>query len=240
MAQVPGSSVGRPMQEAVLTQSLLASAPKLVQPGPGRSLYAILEPDIGRGRPDVVLLVVSPARLQSHIRRGLRLANWTAARALDSSIPDSDLGVSEKHARHVRRELVRMGWLANNRSELRRVVPVVAQSVAIEVKVRDWRQAVRQAAYFSGFCHENALMLPQHVVDRIPPTITRMYNLSLLGEENGRVGWTSRAAMRAPSLSAQYWLLELLVRGLEKGSAHKFSDSAKISRAARKLSIREE
>lgn len=227
--------VGEPIHETALTLLAQRRADRILPPGPGRSLYVLLEPELGRGRPDIILMAVSSAALSAFTRASLRLPTLTAARALDLTVADSDLGVTDKYARQLRRELSLNGW--NLSDAARRTL--VGDSIALEAKIRDWSRAIRQAAVYADWCHRSALLMPSKAAKRVPSSALDFYGLGLLDAKNSRVSWEAPAPKRHLRPAVQFWLIELLIRGLENGTAYRFSSSAKPLSASRNTSTRE-
>jgi len=227
--------VGEPVQEVALTTLAQGRAADILPPGPGRSLFVLLEPELGRGRPDIILLAISSTALDAFTKGRLRLPSLTAARALDLTVADSDLGVTDKYARQLRRELLQAGWDLSSATRK----PLVGDSIAIEAKVKDWNQALRQAAKYRDSCHRTALIMPPAASDRVSRAALEFHGLGLLESNDAEIAWRVPAPRRPLRPAIQFWLIELLTRGLENGTAYRFSSSAKPSKASRNVSTRE-
>src|SRR6266540_6643957 len=99
----PGISskvVGIPKEESRLTEAITADARALLRPGSGRRLLLLEEVELGIGRPDALLLTVSPSALERRAQSSLRLANLTDAKVL-GALTRGDLttsGVTLSHA----------------------------------------------------------------------------------------------------------------------------------------------
>jgi len=224
--------VGVPKQEKSLTDAFLASLPRLARPGPGRSVYVLEEAELGAGRPDIVLLTVSPAALERHIRSGLRLASPVSAKATDPNLSDAELGVTEKHAASVRKELAAQGWFSPRAQSAGRIV---SDSLAIEAKVRDWRSGVRQVSKFRRFFNRSALLMPSRPMPEESFRSLNRYQCGLLFQlESNQFDWRLPAlpSDATPSAWMNVWLLELLVRGLQRGSAYRLTSDRKASIAS--------
>lgn len=215
----PRARVGRPIHETRLVDALVPCLGAVFAPGAGRSVYLLREPELGRGRPDLIALLASPTGVAAYRRRGLRLPHLTAAFAVDGATDDGALGVSRDYARKVRRHLTATGW----NSQALHSAELVYDSLAIEAKMDDWRRAVRQASKFQSLSHRSALLLPDAVAQRTDSKMLKFYEIGLLGVAGTNVCWRRTAPKRMPEIGARLWLLELLVRGLEAGSAYKLS-----------------
>ena len=228
--------VGLPIQEAILTRQLERGALHLMRPGPGRSLFILREPQIGRGVPDLLFLAVSLPLLKSLQSSHLRLESLLQARALNDALSDTELGVSLAHARQVRKELAASPW----RNFLAKRKALVLNSMAVEAKISDWHKAVRQAARFRELAHSSVVFMPQVALSRIPMTTLEFNNVGALGIMQEKFFWRHSPSPHPLPISSQAWLLELLLRGLNTGSAYRASFSENCSRAKRKLSTRAE
>jgi hypothetical protein len=212
-------SVGRPIHEAKLVGALIDRVPEVFPPGRGRSLYILREPQLGRGRPDIIALLVSSAGLDAYQRRGLRLPHLTAALSLGPQTDDIGAGITNDYARKVQRRLGHLGW---NEHKLR-LASLVYDSMSIEAKMDDWRRAIRQASKFQPLTHRSALLLPEGVAQRASVTALEFYGLGVLSVSGTAIEWQREAPKRVPAIAARLWLLELLLRGIEDNSAYKAS-----------------
>lgn len=231
VAPAPGASrVGMPIQERVLTDALLTNTDAVLRPGAGRSVFAIEEAELGAGRPDVILLVVSVGALEAFRRTGLRLPSQLAARALDPAVAEDEIGVTKSHLRSVRRDLRARGWSSASPEQL---AGILHDSLAIEAKVKDWRQAIRQVSKFRRIFHRSAVLMPRHPLPEASELAMAVYGCGLLFEDNARIRWERESVGTEPQLWARLWLLELLLRGLEDGSAHRPAASRNTGKAPR-------
>lgn len=210
------SSVGQPIAEARLTSAVLEHARTLVSPGRGRVLLTLSEVELGLGRPDVVLLAASLTGLAARARQGLRLGNLTEAQILASV--DGRLGSqhSASHVRTVSRRLAENGWITST-GQLRAVPRLVAQSLLIEAKVRDWRNGVGQLTRTRWVAERSALLVPATTSHLVPPAMLRHNRLGLIVERSdGTLRWEVRTRPRPLSLLADLWLAELAIRHIER------------------------
>lgn len=229
--------VGVPTHELVLTRALAASIGRLFPPGSGRTTFVILEPEIGRGRPDAIAVQISTSGLLAVQREGLRLPHLTASRAASASGDAASFGVTGPYGRHLQAKIRTAGWTERRAAS---VANLVVDSLAVEAKVKDWRRAMRQVASFRRYAHRAALLLPDNVASRVDEETLNVYETGLLSEHDGRVSW-ARAAPRLPiDPAASTWLVELLVRGLDQGTAYSASALTNDVVAAKKLSTRPE
>lgn len=196
-------TVGQAVHEIALTDALTRSSTRLLPPGPGRSVVVIPEVAIGRGRPDILVVVVSMTSLNAYLGSGLRVETLTQARALIAgSALSTPRGV--KTLKKEGRE-----WTDN---EVRRYSTSVFDSLAIEAKVKDWKQAIRQASRFRHLAHRAAIMLPGSAVSsRVEPYL-RTYDLGFIGFNRSRPAWCVSASKSELSPANALWLLELAAR----------------------------
>lgn len=208
--------VGVPVHELHLIATFRRSAASLYKPGPGRVSYVLFEPEVGAGRPDAVAITVSRTALDRFMSTGLRVRNVSESRALFAS-DASPLGLTAKHSRSLKRHLAARGWTI---SELERASSIVYDSLAVEAKIRDWQQALRQAAKFSIAAHQAALFMPVSAATRIPRPLLTSNGFGLVSSGDRGASWEVLPERREPAPYARLWLLELLLRGLESGTAH--------------------
>jgi hypothetical protein len=222
--------VGVPIQERLLTNALLANVDSVLRPGVGRSVFAIQEAELGAGRPDVILLSVSVGAVEAFRRTGLRLPSQLAARALDPALSEEDIGVTRAHLRSVQRDLRERGWSG---AIVERSASVVHDSLAVEAKVKDWRQAVRQVSRFRRLFHRSAVLMPSRPRSEASQLALDVYGCGLLLEHESTVRWERGSVRSEPQQWARIWLLELLVRGLDDGSAYRPTACRNTGRASR-------
>lgn len=212
-------AVGVPIHEAVLVDYLKRAITELFPPGSGRSTYVLLEPELGSGRPDLIVLTVSTQSVAKFRKSGLRLSSLTAARSLDSSLSPKDLGVTERYAASLRKKIP--SQLRVN--ELRSFSSSIHEAIAIEAKMSDWRRATLQAARFQGLVDRAILVMPEKKAQNIPPLTLERYGLGVLIESGQNIAWKTKGKRHDTSQSNRLWLLELLIRGLENGTAYNAS-----------------
>ncbi len=223
--------VGVPTHERLLTEAFLGQVSTVVRSGPGRSLYVLEEADLGAGRPDIIVLTISSTALNSFRESQLRLTSPVAARALDVNLSADELGVTRSYAMELRRNLQRQGW---SRVDTARLSRAVHDSLAIEAKVRDWRSAVRQVAKFRRLFHRSAVLMPERALPIESSKSLEFYGCGVIFQRrNTDFSWERFPRPGSPPTWTRIWLLELLVRGLEDGSAYKLSASRKLASASR-------
>lgn len=196
-------AVGQAIHELALTDALRRSSERLLPPGPGRSAVVIPEVAIGRGRPDVLVVVVSMTSLKAYLSTGLRVETLTHARALVAGASSSTArgGKSLKNAGRA--------WTD---AEVRRYSKSVFDSLAVEAKMKDWKQAIRQASRFRHLAHRAAIMLPDGVVlNRVEPYLDT-YDLGFIGFSRSRPAWCVSASKSELRPGNALWLLELAAR----------------------------
>lgn len=214
------------MHELALHHALRANGGRLFRPGPGRSAFLIEEPEIGFGRPDAIIVIVSASALQAFRKLDLRLPSLTAARSLEA---DSTIGVSVGHSRSLVKGLVRDGW---NEKALIAAGRLLFDSVSVEAKMSDWKRAIRQATGYRLGTQQSAVLMPQSQVKNIQPVNLDYHGIGLLQESAGRVEWVTRPKRSNLDMPGRAWLVELLIRGLADGSAYKLSERRKIVMAS--------
>lgn len=210
-------SVGVPVAEKLLTEAVCRSADELLRPGSGRSLMVLEEVELGIGRPDLMLLSASRRGLEARARAGLRLTSLTEARVLAALKLGRSPGISQGHLRRVTKRLEAAGWIRPD-GYIRDVPPVVAQSIVLEAKLRDWRGGLHQLARTRWAAHYSALILPashQGLVSRVALRNNRLGLLVIHGES---LRWQIRPRSRPLSWLGEVWLAELAIRQLEADS----------------------
>ncbi|WP_172512323.1 hypothetical protein [Glutamicibacter mishrai] len=193
-------TVGQPIYEVALTSSLRKNAKLLLPPGPGRSVVVIPEAAIGRGRPDVLLVVVSISSLHSYIHSGLKIYSLNHAREITSKLLDSN---------QMKKKNPFDGWTRNS---FRQFSNSVNNSLAVEAKIKDWKQAVRQASRFKHLAHRSAIMMPNaRLSERLNPYL-KTYDLGLISFSGAEPTWIEPAHKQFLRPENQLWLLELAAR----------------------------
>jgi hypothetical protein len=203
-------NVGVAKAERRLTETLVALPTSLVSPGRGRRLLVVDELELGIGRPDVFIGVVSPAALAAWAHGRPRVTNWTEARVLSAMWRPAEgrfVGVSASHEQSIRKRLLRNGW-KDEPSQL-----PLKDSLLVEAKVRDWRNGMVQLALARRLFRRTALLLPELVGPRVPRTLLDSYGVGLaLQSGTGAIRWGRKPRRRAVPLAADLWLTELAAR----------------------------
>lgn len=174
-------------------------------------------------------LQVSTSALLAIQRRDLRLPHLTASRAVFASAESDGLGVTAPYGRKLRAQAYEAGWTVRRATA---TAAVVADSLAIEAKMSDWRRGLRQVSAFRPYAHRAALLVPHGVASRVTKENLDVYRSGLLEEDATSVSWAWPAPRRDIDPAASIWLLELLMRGLENGTAYSASALAKADNAA--------
>lgn len=206
--------VGVPIHEIVLHDALGRQFGRLFSPGAGRSVFVLREPELGFGRPDAIVLTLSSSALEAFRSKGLRLPSLNAAK----SLVGAGSSLTDKHARALARDLERNGWTAR---DLARAAGMVADSVAVEAKLSEWRRAIRQAAGYRVGAGRAAVLLPSRVAALVDVRNLESHGIGLLAEDRGRISWSVVAPRSDTSTSHRAWLVELLLRGLDSGTAQR-------------------
>lgn len=205
------TAVGVPVAEKRLTDQLVAQVARLYPPGAGRSVYLIPEAGTHRGRPDVIVVHASPIGLATFASTGLRLPNPAAAHAITTTSDDAvPASITTGRIRRLRQEMKLAGW---THSTALRAARLIHFSVAIEAKVHDWRQGIRQVSHWGAVAHRRAVLMPQARLLNVPPRVLETYDIDLLAETtSGRIEVTRKGQSVEPDPGTRLWMLELLVR----------------------------
>lgn len=213
--------VGIPIQELILTRALQEKASLVYPPGAGRSLYVIPEADLGAGRPDIILLTVSSNGLQAYAQRRLRIGSAAAAKVLDPGVSSEETGVTAGTARSITRSLQLDGW---RKRDFVHASHLIHDSLAVEAKVKDWKQAARQVSKFRRYFHQSAVLMPERSVTQQLQRTLHAYGCGLIQHQAPNLRWVEHPVPSPPPPWARVWLLELLLRGLDDGSAYRLTD----------------
>jgi hypothetical protein len=205
----------------------MSSVDDVLRPGPGRSVFVIEEADLGSGRPDIILVSISSRALAAFRDSGLRIPSPIAAKTLDPVLADEDLGVDAAYARTLRRDLRACGW---SEPIAMRMSFALHDSLGVEAKMKDWRQAVRQVSKFRRLFHRSAVLMPRRVLPAQSIQAMDFYGCGLLFQDALKVEWQRESSTNEPRVWAKLWLLELLTRGLGSGTAHRATDLRNIVR----------
>jgi|GEM_PF-4106927 len=205
-------TVGVPGAEKFLTDSLIRQSGTLFAPGRGRKIYRVLEPQMMRGRPDVLLTTISPSALISYAHQGLRLPNASAARVLDMDF-NNKTGLSINYERSMRKKLLEQGWTL---TKAERWSSIVQHSIGVECKLKDWRRAVRQVAHFRSAFESAYILMPNNSTAPIRREFLDTYDAGLLEcSPDGKVNMVMPSNPKRLSVSSGLWILELVLRELE-------------------------
>lgn len=221
--------VGEPTHELALTSAMVRDAARLVRPGRGRVSYVLEEVDLSRGRPDVVIVVLSRNGFDRFGREGLRLPHPTAARVLDEELDERSWGVAPTYGRRLLRQLRELGW---THTRARRAADLVVDSLAVEAKMADWHRGIRQIASFRSEVHRSALLLPTHRTQRVRESSLSFYGAGLLSESSGRVKWERPAVVGQPTIASRLWLLESMLRAHKPLGSEPFGGLKNVHRFA--------
>lgn len=203
--------VGVPVHEARLTEAFATQANKLMPPGPGRRLYIIPEPQLGRGRPDAIAITASPRGLHSYFKNSIRFTTFTQA-VVVSDDNNHSVGVSDSYAKELRSSMRTDGW---NDAQIKKAESIVHDSLAIEAKMTDWRRAIRQVARFRPMANRTAILMPENSASRVDKMSLKIYNSGLISASDVTLRWTVKARYQKIGTAQKLWLLELLHRHFE-------------------------
>lgn len=159
-------------------------------------------------------MTLSSSALNAFRTSGLRLPSLNAARGLIGA----GSNVTDKHARALARDLERAGW---TQRAMTQAAGMVADSVAVEAKLSEWRRAIRQAAGYRVGAGRAAILVPVRVGALVEARNLESHGIGLLTEDSARIRWSVAAPYSETSISHRVWLLELLLRGLESNTAHR-------------------
>lgn len=218
------NGVGVPLAERRLTRALDAEATHVLPPGPGRSLLHLREVELGTGRPDSILIVLSMAGLQARRHARLRLPSLAHARVLDAIRVGKSAGYSASHIAQLTSELRESDWICGNR-RVRNVSNLIHRSLTIEAKMADWRTGIGQLSKARWASHEAALLMPYETQHRVPRRTLRHNRLGLLVVQDGEVRYRIQPRSLELSWMADIWLTELAIRFLEAHDAQRSSSA---------------
>ena len=205
------AAVGVPIHEVVLHELLAKNHFTVLRPGSGRKTYFLAEPELAFGRPDAIVLSMSPNALLKFRTRGLRIPTLASAQCLASE----GTNVSKSHAHRLTREMRTMGW---NPDLLRVAADLVVDAIAIEAKVSDWRRGIRQATTYRVGVGRSALLVPQRIEHLVSESNLIAHEVGLLVERGSRIAWVRQAPPTHTMTSQRAWLVELLLRQLDSDS----------------------
>ena len=208
------AKVGEPKAERALTDALDRLATRIFSPGRGRSLIHLREVELGTGRPDALLVVMSSAGLQARLLAGLRIPTLAHARVLESIRTGIPSGFSRRHFNRLRKSLIDIGWLTSG-NRMPSVPNLVARSLVVEAKISDWRSAIGQLAKARWASHDGALLMPSENQHRVPRIALRHNRLGLLVARSGLVEWRIKSPRVELRWMSDLWLTELAIRSLE-------------------------
>jgi hypothetical protein len=226
LSVVSRPKIAQPIHELALHRALDSNATNLFRPGPGRSMFLMQEPQIGFGVPDAVLVQISSVGLRNFRQHGLRLPSLASARSL---FAEDASGLTPQHSRTLVRSLIRAGW---TREILISSSALLHDSLSVEAKLTDWKRAIRQANNYRVGTNKSAVLMPQSQVKNIDSVNLEYHGIGLMQEINGRIEWVALPRSTPMAPAAKAWLIELLLRGLENGTAHTFSARRNSSSAS--------
>lgn len=201
--------MGVPKHEKKLVDAAQKYVSHILRPGPGRSVFLLLEPEVYAGRPDLLFIVASTRGIDAFRRAGLRLPSPVAAQALDEGLGSKSLGISSSYASSLRRSLSRQGW---THERARAAARLVSDSLVIEAKMKDWKRALEQAAKLKPTAHRTAILMPQAAAVNVATKSLELYDVGLIALDDRRPIWLRDGGTAAPNLGRRLWLLELLLR----------------------------
>lgn len=207
--------VGVPLAERALTGALEDLAHSVLPPGPGRSLVHLREVELGTGRPDSILVVLSTAGLKARLRADLRLATLAQARVLESIRNGTASGYSPSYVSHLKNLLLDKGWLKRN-LQVTDVPNLIYRSLIVEAKISNWQTGICQLAKSRWASHSSALLMPTSTQRRVSRRSLSHNRLGLLVEDNGIINWRIKSPSRELRWMADLWLTELAIREVEK------------------------
>jgi hypothetical protein len=208
--------VGVPKAESRLTDAVLRRPQQLIRPGPGRQLLIIDQVEIGIGKPDFLLLKVSPAALEARRKSLPRLANLAEASVL-GALRSGDIsvsGLSLSRSRSLARRLKSEGWI-DRAGNVRRVPNIIGDSLIVEAKISHWPVGISQLARTRRLVNRVALLVPASAIPLIPEAAVK-HNVLGLASWNGKtLSWVRDAPSMPLSWTAAMWLTELALRHTE-------------------------
>ncbi len=208
--------VGVPKGESRLTETVLHKPHQLIRPGPGRQLLILEQVEIGMGRPDILILRVSPSALKARRKSVPRLANLAEASVLGAlrSADISASGLSLSRAQSVARSLRSAGWL-DRRGDVRASPNIIADSLILEAKISHWPVGIAQLARTRWLVSGVGLLVPASAVPLIREAALEHNAIGLATWDGKDVAWIRQAPRMPLSWVASMWLTELALRHTE-------------------------
>lgn len=105
------------------------------------------------------------------------------------------------------------------RFRVARLADLVADTVAVEARMGDWRRAAQQVSRFRLHFHRSAILMPRRNLPAEAEHTLNFYGCGLVFRDGARFSIEQEPATRTPPVAARPWTLELLLRGLESGNA---------------------
>ena len=211
------NGVGVPLAELTLTRALEDHAHSVSPPGTGRSLVHLREVELGTGRPDSILVVLSSSGLKARMRADLRLATLAQARVLESIRNGIPSGYSPSYVNHLKNLLRDSGWLTKDLQAIN-VPNLIYRSLTIEAKISNWYKGICQLARARWASHSSALLIPTSTQGRVSRKALSHNRLGLLVENNGTIKWRIKSPSQGLRWMADLWLTELTIRGIESNT----------------------
>lgn len=187
-------------------------------PQRNRLLWTAGSVPLGAGRPDIVLTECEPqivALSDVDITSRTMLAYLRAVGRARSETISARLGKSLRAVERSLTSLIEANIIIVEGASYalsKDWWAVLPEIVAIEVKVEDWRRAVRQAARNRIFAHRSFVALPQQVAERVKTdNIFRELGIGLLGvSAHGDVRIVRRGRRTAPKVWSYYYSLAFM------------------------------
>lgn len=207
--------------EADLVEHLIAYQEWIPLSSSARLVY-LIEPQIGIGFPDLVLAVFDPQKIRRrNIRlelRDLRLIQYLSSRGKPTNTTDMQraLGIPAAQFRRSLSRISAMGivQLLDDQVTFANGEPLffLDQIIAIEAKVKNWRDALRQAELNQLFASASYVMLPEKVALTAREGFASSGSPGLLAPSNGNIECMKDASIHPLPQSVYSWMVNEMVR----------------------------
>lgn len=208
----------RPGPESVIENTVADQITNLF-PSKTHTLWTAGSPSIGAGMPDLVVVVCEPqvfvlAEVEIPTIQILAYLRVVGCARLDTIV--ERVGIPQKTTVRCLNGLVEVEAVSMVRDKYsllpiwRQILPEI---ITIEVKVKNWKRAVEQAARNRIFAHRSFVALPNHIAHRVrSEQIFSQLGIGLLSVDNDRMVSVLRRARRSkPRVWKYYYEVAFLV-----------------------------
>lgn len=128
--------------------------------------------------------------------------------------------MTRSYERALRKDLDDLGWTS---SAAVRVAGIVSDSLAVEAKIGDLKRALQQVSRFRRGFHRSAIVMPTRRISEELSRSLDFYGTGLLTQGPEGFEWQRVPNEVEPAIYSRLWLLELVMRGVENGTAYRLS-----------------